>query len=39
LHIQLKEEAEMLGASALTHDFQEGIRAFIEKRAPEYWGE
>ena len=38
-HVQLKEEAEMLGASGLTHDFQEGVRAFIEKRAPEYRGE
>ncbi len=36
---QLKEEAKMLGASGLTHDFKEGIRAFIEKRAPEYVGE
>ena len=29
LHVQLKEEAEMLGASGLTHDFQEGVRAFM----------
>ena len=35
---QLDEEAASMGDIALTEDFQEGITAFVEKRAPRFSG-
>ena len=39
LETQLELEARGLIATARTRDFHEGIRAFVEKRAPEFKGE
>ena len=36
LSVQLEAEAASFGACAATADFAEGIRAFIDKRAPEF---
>lgn len=38
LESRLAEEARTLGETALTADFQEGITAFVEKRAPQFLG-
>ena len=35
---QLDEESASMGGIALTEDFQEGITAFVEKRAPRFSG-
>ena len=35
---QLDEEAQAISEIALTEDFQEGITAFVEKRAPRFRG-
>jgi len=35
---QLLSEAESFGACAATDDFAEGVRAFLEKRAPRFGG-
>ncbi len=36
---QLDEESQNISEIALTRDFQEGITAFVEKRAPRFRGE
>jgi 2-(1,2-epoxy-1,2-dihydrophenyl)acetyl-CoA isomerase len=36
---QLGIEKELQGIAAKTHDHQEGIKAFFEKRRPNYTGE
>ena len=38
LETQLDQETDFISDIALTHDFQEGIRAFSEKRRPEFDG-
>jgi 2-(1,2-epoxy-1,2-dihydrophenyl)acetyl-CoA isomerase len=38
LPAQLALEAELQGEAGRTHDFREGVAAFIEKRAPRYQG-
>ena len=38
LDAQISMEAELIGQNAITRDGQEGIRAFIEKRKPEFTG-
>ena len=38
LESRLAEEARALGQTTLTADFQEGITAFVEKRAPRFLG-
>lgn len=38
LETHLQAEAESFAASALTHDFAEGIGAFLEKRKPQFSG-
>ena len=38
LETQLDQETGFISGIALTHDFQEGIRAFSEKRRPEFQG-
>jgi len=35
---QLQAEAEAFASCALTHDFAEGVAAFIQKRRPEFTG-
>ena len=39
LEAQLEYEAMLQGIAGRTKDYQEGVRAFIEKRQPEYTGE
>ncbi len=39
LATQLDLEAELQGEAAQTHDHHEGVRAFVEKRTPEFRGE
>ena len=39
LHNGLKQEAELFGQAFQTNDHNEGIRAFIDKRAPLFKGE
>ena len=36
---QLELEKELMRAAGRTHDYQEGVKAFLAKRAPEYRGE
>jgi enoyl-CoA hydratase/carnithine racemase len=38
LESQLDAETEWISNSCLTQDFQEGIRAFAEKRQPKFHG-
>ncbi len=39
LDIQLELEKDLMRAAGKTHDYQEGVKAFLEKRTPEYRGE
>ena len=39
LESQLQAEAEMFATSAIGNDFKEGVRAFVEKRAPKFTGD
>lgn len=38
LESQMERETRWIAASSLTDDGQEGVRAFVEKRAPEFTG-
>ena len=38
LETQLDQETDFISDIALTHDFQDGVRAFSEKRRPEFNG-
>ena len=39
LDAQLNAEGEVQVMAAATHDFKEGVQAFLEKRKPEFRGE
>ena len=39
LDAQLELEKELMRAAGKTHDYQEGVKAFLEKRQPVYKGE
>jgi len=39
LDAQLELEKELMRAAGRTHDYQEGVKAFLEKRQPNYEGE
>jgi 2-(1,2-epoxy-1,2-dihydrophenyl)acetyl-CoA isomerase len=39
LDAQLELEKELMRAAGKTHDYQEGVKAFLEKRTPQYKGE
>jgi 2-(1,2-epoxy-1,2-dihydrophenyl)acetyl-CoA isomerase len=38
LEAQLEEERQQIARSAATHDFREGVAAFLEKRRPRFQG-
>ncbi len=38
LESQLQAEAESFAEYALREDFKEGVRAFVDKRAPRFTG-
>jgi 2-(1,2-epoxy-1,2-dihydrophenyl)acetyl-CoA isomerase len=38
LETQLEEERQSISRSAMTHDFREGVRAFLEKRPARFEG-
>jgi 2-(1,2-epoxy-1,2-dihydrophenyl)acetyl-CoA isomerase len=39
LDAQLELEADLQSEAGRTHDFAEGVRAFLEKRKPNFTGE
>ena len=39
LDTQLELERDLMRAAGKTHDYQEGVKAFLEKRTPTYKGE
>ncbi len=39
LETQLELERDLMRAAGKTHDYQEGVKAFLEKRTPTYKGE
>lgn len=39
LETQLELERDLMRAAGRTHDYQEGVKAFLEKRTPTYKGE
>lgn len=39
LAVQLELERDLMRAAGRTHDYQEGVKAFLEKRTPTYKGE
>jgi 2-(1,2-epoxy-1,2-dihydrophenyl)acetyl-CoA isomerase len=39
LEAQLELEADLQREAGRTHDFAEGVRAFLEKRKPNFTGE
>jgi len=39
LDVQLDLERDLMRAAGQTHDYQEGVQAFLAKRAPQYRGE